>query len=194
MIFRTTLLATAALACAGTALAQDFAPREDLEAVHGTYRSAEPEEWYGAYGTREFTFADGRWQLIFTHALDRDMTMRTFQFRTGGPFEIRELSETVDGAFHGVFHENWKHVTLLTDNPEIVAAMGMADCDLTYNLETDISLTGCGHWLPVAECGEDHDLFAMDEAGVYFGVRPRDNNMCTPDRTPTALLPVLARY
>lgn len=194
MISRQILAAVASLAMAGGVAADDFAPRGDLETVHGTYRSAAPEEWYGAYGTREFTFADGQWQLIFTHALDPDMTMRTFQFRTGGPFEIREPSEAVEGAFHGVFHEDWKHVTLLTENPEIVAAMGMAECDLAHNLETDISETGCGHWLPVAECREDHDLFAMDEEGVYFGVRPRDNNMCTADRTPTALLPVLTRY
>ncbi|WP_375550853.1 hypothetical protein [Rhodophyticola porphyridii] len=193
-MFRSTLLATAALACAATAQAQDFAPREDLLAVTGTFRSAAPEEWYGGYGTREFTFADGQWHLIFTHALDPAMTIRTFQFRTGGPFEIREPSAAVSGAYHGVFHEDWKHVTLLTDNAEIVAGMGMAECGLTYNLETDISETGCGHWLPVAECGEDHDLFAMDEKGVYFGVRPRDNNMCTADRTPTALLSVVARY
>lgn len=194
MTFRTTFLAMAALACAGTASAQDFAPREDLESLTGTFRSAEAEPWYGGFGTREFVFANGEWQLIFTHALDPAMTMRTFQFRTGGPYDIGQPSEAVDGAFHGVFHEDWKHVTLLTDNPEIIAGMGMADCGLTPNLETDISQTGCAAWRPVAECGEDHDLFAMDDTGVYFGVRPADNDMCSPDKTPTALLPVVARY
>lgn len=194
MFIKINLLATAALACATAASAQDFASREDLMTVTGTFRSAAPEEWYGGYGTREFTFANGQWSLIFTHALDPAMTMRTFQFRTGGPFDIGGASDTVAGAFNGVFHEDWKHVTLLTDNPEIVARMGMADCGLTYNLETDISETGCAAWRPVAECGEDHDLFAMDATGVYFGVRPSDNDMCTPDRTPTALLPVVARF
>ncbi|MCU4652695.1 hypothetical protein N8I71_07620 [Roseibacterium sp. SDUM158016] len=194
MTLRTTILAATALLCAAPAIAQDFAPREDLQSVHGTFRSAEAEPWYGGFGTREFTFADGRWQLIFTHALDPDMIMRTFQFRTGGPFEIGAPSEAVAGAFNGVFHEDWKHVTLLIDNPEIVAAMGMAECGLTFNLETDVSETGCAAWAPVADCGQDHDLFAMDETGVYFGVRPADNDMCTPDRTPTALLPVVARF
>jgi hypothetical protein len=194
MIIRTTFLAAAAVLGAAPALAQDFAPRQELQSVHGTFRSAAAEPWYGGFGTREFTFADGRWQLIFTHALDPDMTMRTFQFRTGGPFEVGEPSRNVAGAFHGVFHENWKHVTLLTDDPEIIGAMGMAACGLIYNLETDISETGCAAWAPVAECGEDHDLFAMDRTGVYFGVRPDDNDMCTPDRTPTALLPAVARF
>ena len=193
-MMKTTLMVAGIAACATPALADGFAPREDLQAVEGTFRSAAAEQWYGGFGTRDFTFAGGQWQLIFTHALDPGMTMRTFQFRTGGPFEIGEASATVAGAHEGDFHEDWKHVTLLTDNPEIVAAMGMADCGLTYNLETDISETGCAAWAPVAECGTDHDLFAMDATGVYFGVRPADNDMCTPDRRPTALLPVVARY
>lgn len=194
MFFKTTLFAAAAFASGTAVTAQDFLARADVEAVTGTYRSAAPEEWYGGFGTREFTFANGQWHLIFTHALDPAMTMRTFQFRTGGPFEIGQPSEAVEGAFHGVFHKDWKHVTLLIDNPEIVAAMGMAECGLTYNLETDISETGCAAWRPVADCGEDHDLFAMDATGVYFGVRPADNDMCSADKTPTALLPVVARF
>ncbi len=43
------------------------------------------------------------------------MTMRTFQFRTGGPFEIVGSSDAVEGAFDGTFDEAWKHVTLLTE-------------------------------------------------------------------------------
>ena len=194
MTIKSALLGATLIASASAATAQDFAPRDQLQSVTGTFRSAEAEPWYGGFGTREFTFADGRWQLIFTHAFDPGMTMRTFQFRTGGPFEIGDASDAVPGAFDGVFHEDWKHVTLLTDSPEIVAGMGMAECGLTYNLETDISETGCAAWRPVAECGEDHDLFAMDSTGVYFGVRPADNDMCTPEKRPTALLPVIARY
>jgi hypothetical protein len=72
--------------------------------------------------------------------------------------------------------------------------MGLADCGLTPNLETDISATGCAAWRPVAFCGEDHDLLALTAEGLHFGVRPADNDMCVPDRRPTALLPaVVAR-
>jgi hypothetical protein len=162
-----------------------------LQSLHGTYISPRVEEWYGGYGTREFVFADGRWSLTFTHALDPAMTMRTFQFRTGGAYRVGEPSPVVDGAFHTVFDEDWKHVTLLTAVPEIVAGMGMADCGLTLNLETDISATGCAAWAPVAVCGEDHDLLALTGDGLHFGVRPADNDMCTPDKTPTALLPAV---
>lgn len=194
MTRRSAILAAAALCCAVPALAQDFAPRDDLLSLHGTFRSTAPEPWYGGFGTREFVFADGQWELIFTHALDPAMTRRTFQFRTGGGYEIGAPSAHVAGAFDAVFQEAWKHVTLLSDDPAIVAAMGFSACGLTYNLETDISQTGCAAWPSVEDCGEDHDLVALGAAGLHFGLRPADNDMCTPDRRPTALLPAVARY
>jgi hypothetical protein len=189
------LLAAALVVGAGAACADSgWTPPDKLQTLSGTFVSSGVENWYGGFGTREFVFDKGQWSLIFTHALDAKMTQRTFQFRTGGSYRVEKPSAAVKGAHHGVFNEDWKHVTLLTRNPQIVAAMGMANCKLTVNLETDISRTGCASWLPVSECGQDHDLLAMDGKGVYFGVRPRDNNMCTPDKTPTALLPpVIAR-
>jgi hypothetical protein len=186
-----TLFATLALAAFPMAPAPADADAATLQSLHGTWVSPAVEGWYGGYGTREFVFADGQWSLTFTHALDPAMTMRTFQFRTGGAYRVGEPSPAVEGAFHTVFDEDWKHVTLLTPVPEIVAGMGMADCGLTVNLETDISDTGCAAWPPVAVCGEDHDLLALTDAGLHFGVRPADNDMCTADRTPTALLPAV---
>lgn len=186
--------ACATFACAAPAAASGFAGPDTLAALHGTYQSPNVEAWYGGFGTREFVFADGRWSLIFTHALDPEMTRRTFQFRTGGAYRVGAPSPVVEGAFHTVFDEDWKHVTLLTDVPEIVAAMGMAECGLVPNLEVDISQSGCAAWAPVSVCGEDHDLLALGPDGLHFGVRPADNDMCTADRTPTALLPaVVAR-
>ncbi len=192
------LLAACTLAVVAAALAvpalADQADRAQLEALHGTYHSATVEDWYGGYGLREFVFSNGTWSLTFTHALDPAMTQRTFQFRTGGAYRVVAPTDAVPGAFHTVFDEDWKHVTLLTPVPEIAAAMGMADCGLTVNLEADISDTGCAAWRPVADCGQDHDLLAQSDAGLHFGVRPADNDMCTPDKVPTALLPaVIAR-
>ena len=175
------------------ALADDSS-KAALQALHGTYVSPDVEPWYGGFGTREFVFRDGTWSLIFTHALDPEMTLRTFQFRTGGAYRVREAAPGIPDAFHAVFDEDWKHLTLLTSDAALAARMGMADCGLTVNLEADISATGCASWRPVAVCGEDHDLLALSDAGLHFGVRPRDNDMCTEDKLPSALLPaVIAR-
>ncbi|OYW62233.1 MAG: hypothetical protein B7Z31_01610, partial [Rhodobacterales bacterium 12-65-15] len=149
--------------------------------------------WYGGFGHREFVFADGNWSLTFTHALDPEMTLRTFQFRTGGTYAVGEASAKVDGAWRTVFQEDWKHLTLLTPDPALAQAFGMAECNLTVNLEADISDTGCAAWRPVADCGEDHDLLALDATGLRFGVRPADNDMCSADKTPTALLPAVTQ-
>lgn len=35
--------------------------------------------------------------------------------------------------------------------------------------------------------------FNDEKGNLYFGVRPADNNMCTADRRPTALLPAVAK-
>jgi len=189
-------LATAtALLCtlATPTLAQDWADAATLEALEGTYVSPTVEPWYGGFGTREFVFANGQWSLTFTHALDPQMTLRTFQFRTGGRYRITGPS-TVPGAFEATFDEDWKRLTQFTTIPEVVAGLGLGPCNLTPNLEADISTKGCAAWPSVADCPQDFDLFAMDAQGVYFGVRPDDNDMCTPKGRPTALLmPVVAR-
>lgn len=185
------LLLMAGLAIVSTDVRADEA-KVELETLKGTFVSPGVEAWYGGFGTREFVFRDGSWSLIFTHALDPDMTQRTFQFRTGGAYRVGEKS-MVEGAYEAVFEEDWKHVTLLMSDPGLVAAFGMSECGLTVNLETDISESGCAAWKPVAECGEDHDLLALTPDGLRFGVRPADNDMCTPDRRPEALLSPVIR-
>ena len=180
--------ACAALALAAPAAADGFADRETLQTLDGAYASAAPEPWYGGYGTRAFSFGDGRWSLVFTHALDPEMRMPTFQFITEGPYAVGPASATVPGAFEGDFGEAVKRVRLLMEDPGTIAAFGMADCGLVPGEAVDISDTGCANWKTVAECGTDHDLLAMDADGLYLGVRPADNDMCTPDKRPTALL------
>ena len=188
-------LAGACLAGAAGAdgLADGFADADALRTLSGTYASAAPEPWYGGYGTREFTFGGGRWELVFTHALDPGMERKTFQFITEGPYAVGDPVAAVPGAFEGDFTEEVKKVRLLMEDPETIAAFGMAGCGLIAGEVVDISETGCANWKPVAECGVDHDLLAMDGAGIYFGVRPADNDMCTPDRRPTKLLMPVVR-
>jgi hypothetical protein len=172
---------------------EKFDGRDRLAALSGVYASSAPEPWYGGYGTRQFTFEQGQWSLVFTHALDAKMQNRTFQFRTEGPYRVGAPSAAVPGAFEAVFYEDVKFVTLLTDDANIVRAFGFAACGLQFNKEVDISKSGCAGWKPVSQCREDHDLLAISDAGLQFGVRPRDNDMCTADRRPTALLQPVVR-
>lgn len=168
-------------------------PRAALETLSGTYASPAPEPWYGGHGTRRFTFENGHWSLVFTHALDAGMQRPTFRFRTQGPYRIGAESTAVPGAFEAVFYEDAKFVTLLTEDPALIRALGFSDCSLRPHQEVDISLIGCANWKPVAQCREDHDLLALDPTGLRFGVRRRDNDHCTAANRPTALLPPVVR-
>lgn len=117
------------------------------------------------------------------------MQQPVFQFRTGGPYDVGARSAAVRGAYEAVFRETAKYVTLLTSDPGLIQAFRLASCGLRPNVEADISATGCANWKPVAECGEDHDLLAVDAAGALgFGVRPMDHDMCAADKRTTALL------
>ncbi len=196
-MFRKILAASLAVAAfaATTAHAGDgYAPASELSSLSGTWGSTAPEPWYGVFGTREFTFGDSKWTLTFTHALDPEMKMKTFVFRTGGDYRIEAPSKAVPGAFEAVFDEDWKKLTSYIADPKMAEQFGFAPCGLETGVEKDISAEGCAAWKPVSVCGEDHDLLAMDGKGLYFGVRPADNDMCTEDKRPVALLtPVVKR-
>jgi hypothetical protein len=167
--------------------AETFANRRRLQALAGVYESAAPEKWYGGYGTRSFTFNQGRWALTFVHALDAEMKQKTFAFRTEGTYRVGGRSGSVNGAYEAVFFEDRKFLTLLTPDPKLAQAFGMADCALKYQEEVEISQSGCAGWKPVTQCREDHDLLAMDAKGLYFGERPADNDMCSAARRPKSL-------
>ena len=168
--------------------------RVALERLSGTYASSAPERWGEAWGTREFSFERGAWSLRFVLALDPQMAMPVFEFRTHGPYQVLAASRQVPGAFDAVFFEDAKYVTLRTADAKLAAAFGLAGCGLTPGVEKDISMAGCAAWKPVAQCREDHDLLALAaDGGLHFGVRPRDNDMCAAGKRPAALLPAVIK-
>jgi hypothetical protein len=114
----------AAAFAAGPAQAEGFQPPSALQALAGVYASSAPESWYGGTGTRRFSFGGGRWELTFVHALDPAMMKKTFQFRTRGPYVVGAASTAVPGSFEADFGEEVKLVTLLTDDPGVVEALG----------------------------------------------------------------------
>jgi hypothetical protein len=166
--------------------------RHALANLAGTYASTVSEPWYGAWGTREFTFDNGKWSLNFVFALDPKMQMRVFEFRTFGTYYLGVQSKDVPSAFNALFTEDAKFVTLLTKDAALASKFGFGACGLTPDVEKEISITGCANWKPVAVCGQDHDLLALDpNGGLNFGARPKDNDMCTPEKRPKAILPAV---
>lgn len=56
-------------------------------------------------------------------------------------------------------------------------------------------MTGCatlGQY-PIATCPADYDLVKVEGDDLTFGARPKDNDMCTPDKRPQALAPLSSK-
>jgi hypothetical protein len=165
-----------------------------LEKLSGTYADPAPYSYGKAWGKRVFTFDKGKWTLLFTLGLDPELKMQVFTFRTAGTYKVLDKSKAVDHAYNAVFYEDKKWVTLKTDDQQLIQVFGFASCNITKDIEKDISLTGCSAWKSVANCPGDHDLLSIDKEGkLYFGERPADNDMCSPEKRPTKLTPAVVK-
>ncbi|MBI3219351.1 MAG: hypothetical protein HYZ44_07555 [Bacteroidetes bacterium] len=165
-----------------------------LEKLSGTYADPAPYNYGKAWGKRVFTFDKGKWTLHFTLGLDPELKMQVFTFRTEGTYKVLDKSKAVDNAYNAVFYEDKKWVTLKTADANLIQAFGFAACNLTKDVEKDISITGCSAWQSVADCPGDYDLLSLDKEGkLYFGERPSDNNMCSPEKRPTKLTPAVVK-
>jgi hypothetical protein len=118
-----------------------------------------------------------------------------FEFRTHGTYYVGVKNSDVQHAFNTLFTEDAKFVTLLTRDEALAEKFGFGPCGLAHEVEKNISVTGCANWKPVAMCSQDHDLLAIDaKGGLYLGVRPMDNDMCSASKRPRALLPAVLKH
>ena len=164
--------------------------KSKLENLSGTYADAKPYAYGQAWGKRVFTFDKGKWTLNFTLALDPEMKMQVFQFRTLGTYKVQDKSSKVADSYNAVFYEEKKLLTLKTSDENLIKAFGFAPCNMIKDVEQDVSGKGCPGWKSVAECPADNDLLSLDKDGkLYFGNRPQDNDMCSPEKRPTSLTP-----
>jgi hypothetical protein len=165
-----------------------------LETLSGTYSDPQPYNYGKAWGKRIFTFDKGKWTLDFTLALDPEMNMPVFKFRTLGTYQIQEKSAKVANTYNAVFFEEKKFLTLKTADENLIKAFGFAPCNLAVNVEQDVSANGCSSWKSVKECPGDYDLLSLDKEGkLYFGNRPQDNDMCSAEKRPTSLTPPVVK-
>jgi hypothetical protein len=165
-----------------------------LENLSGTYADANPYPYGQAWGKRVFTFDKGKWTLDFTLSLDPDMKMQVFKFRTFGTYKVQEKSNKVANTYEAVFYEEKKFLTLKTTDENLINAFGFAPCNMTVDVEQDVSEKGCSGWKSVKDCPGDYDLLSLNKEGnLFFGNRPQDNDMCSPENRPTSLTPAVVK-
>ncbi len=168
--------------------------KSKLENLSGTYADAKPYAYGQAWGKRVFTFDKGKWTLLFTLSLDPEMKMQVFQFRTFGTYKLQGKSKIVAASYNALFYEEKKYLTLKTSNENLIKAFGFTSCSMSENVEIDVSEKGCSGWKSVTACPGDYDLLSLDKEGkLYFGNRPKDNDMCSPEKRPTSLTPPVVK-
>jgi len=167
----------------------DWAPPPPVAPdVTGTWRGGcEP----GAKDSKKLSFVISatRWDLDYETFGDTTCTKRTARIQLGGPYSMGEPSTTVTGAWHSVFSFDVRDLT--ADDAKTAKAMGKL-CGikkLKAGVATSLLEKGCAKlgFKPLADCGGDFDLVAVEGFALRFGVRPADNDLCTEAKRPTAL-------
>lgn len=139
-----------------------------------------------------FDLTGTTWQLAYDSFDDAACTQPMLTVNIDGAYAVLRSSPVVTGAFDARFGFAHKSVT-----PKADAAVGFlpqACGGGTYavGVATDIAAgcAGLGSY-PIASCPADFDLVSRDGDHLRFGARPADNNMCTEDKRPTALSPIV---
>lgn len=186
------LATLAAAACVGSKTAvkpQDLAGRWDS----ATCEAIPNGDGTHSYIQRHFQLTEAKWTLNLDAFGDAQCQTKLFTARVTGPYTLERDSEKVSGATEGnfVFGERFltAHLQPLAD------AFTQSGCGSgAWTVGTERAIPGaCLFFKPIAQCGTDHDVVKVDGNKLFFGQRPADNDMCTPEKRPQALadLPVI---
>jgi hypothetical protein len=143
--------------------------------------------------TLDFDLTAGDWALDYAVFGDASCEVPFLTVRIDGPYSLGEASEHVQGARDGEFLFSTKTVT-----PHSADAVGFLESEYGCNtagfevgVAADLSrgCAGLGQY-PLAECDRDHDVVLLEGDALRFGLRPADNDMCTPERRPTEASPL----
>lgn len=142
------------------------------------------------YETGVYDGTSASYELTFHFFADPGCSVPFVTFVSKGDFVARP-SSNVPGAIE--FDATWTGRTMRADSEASVPLLnsGCGKPPWSLGQTQDIFATGCAAagFRPSAECVRDFDLLRVSGSTLSLGQRPADNNMCTPDRRPTALSP-----
>jgi hypothetical protein len=186
-----------AAACGGGSTATDAASSDtsgdERTAIVGAWRSSCVPQGEAQSFSLDFDITDARWSLDYDVFGDTACGAAFLTVHIEGPYEIGGPS-TVEGAREARFGFDRKTVTAHAEAAAgyLSSLEGCGDGAFTVGEAEDISVTGCAPLgqRPIAACGQDYDLVAVDATSLRFGARPADNDLCTPAARPTELSPL----
>ena len=128
-----------------------------------------------------FTFTETTWDLDYASFGDDACTMGFMTVNIAGDYTLEGASEAVEGAREGTFGFTTKTAT---GHSADAAAFIDTSCGTT-GTEVDVAFDlsgGCAVWEhTLLLIVVDYDIVKPNEDGTLFGVRPADNDMCTPE-------------
>lgn len=156
--------------------------------ILGLWRSPSPEPaGNGQHFTKEYNISMGRWEMIHTHAADKEMKKILYVYRAEGSYSLAKPSQKAVGAFDLDFKMDRKFLNLRSKDKALAKELGVGNCKLTIGKEKDVSDEGCGFLKSIKECPQEYDLAKVEETGLRLGDRPTDGEVCTPDTRPEML-------
>jgi len=142
-----------------------------------------------AYLVRDFTLTPDRWTLLLSAYGDASSEQsKLFVAQVDGPYKVTGSSSKVAGADEAEFGFEKVHFTPYMDFfIGMLNGAGSGNGNWKVGERQDVSATGALAFAPTSVYPREYDLLKRDGDTLYFGKRPADNNMGSPDRRPQAL-------
>ncbi len=181
---------TPKVACALTCLAAGsplFAEttQSDLIGVWQTGLTEEQAPGGGpsAYLRQTTIFTDSLQDIRAEIFADPDGEIPIFTYASSGPYTPVGASDVVPGALNVELINETSEVTIYMDVPDLMAAVGMGECDLVLNEAVNVRDCISGPPFLVTDC-TDLDLVLVDEGGsrLRFGDQSVDRCVSRPTK------------
>jgi hypothetical protein len=158
----------------------------------GRWQSACVDPGSGQALRLHFDLTGETWTLDYETFSDAACAAPLLTVHIEGPYDVTGASAAAPGAYEARFGFTRKTVTPRSDGAAAFLAQACGGGSFAAGTATDIAggCAGLGMY-PIASCAADYDLVARTGNRLQFGARPANNDMCTADKRPTALSPIL---
>ena len=147
----------------------------------------------GSFAQLSFDVKAEQWHLDYKSFSDKECKNVTTTAKISGPWKLTQPSKVGEGVYEAEFGFAQRTITAHVDGAAKFLA-GLKPCGGEGAFEVgkakSIQVEGCPGlgMYPAAKCGTDFDIAAVKNGQLFFGERPKDNNMCSADKRPTKLM------
>lgn len=164
----------------GGAASSNFVQAQQVPELSGQWASRTLENYNSHFATRTFVFKGNTWRVVYLAYADAQGKQPMFRLDVGGSYVIGEPSESVPGAFEGIFMVDHRRITAMSE--DAVHMFSTIGCALEKGRETPLVNTGCGFVPGIMQAMGEYDLVAVKSGALYFGDRSSDLTKARPQK------------